>query len=135
MSSVTSDLEKFFFTVLLLVNMTKKSPGVYFDPTDSTKRICTANARHQCLEAILDVEKWNSLMKHFGFKRRLLVCIEHAILFALYRELPEELRKYKQLWDESRSPQHEEGGAKVFRDSLRPDLIFFIPKMDGNSDM
>ena len=93
-------------------------------------KICTFAARVLVCQALLvdgDVAKYKEWMKHFGFKRDLVLRAEHAFYFMLVQEVPELAQMVRAL-DQSVASALE-GKAKRSTDP-RPDYLHYSPTVN-----
>jgi hypothetical protein len=93
-------------------------------------RICTFAARVLAAQALYndgDVAKYKDWMKHFGFKKDLVMRAEHAFYFMLVQEVPELAQMIRAL-DQSVSSALE-GKAKQSTDP-RPDYLHYNPAVN-----
>jgi hypothetical protein len=93
-------------------------------------RICTFAARVLVAQALYtdgDVTKYKAWMKHFGFKRDLVLRAEHAFYFMLVQEVPELAQMVRAL-DQSVASALE-GKTKRSTDQ-RPDYLHYSPAVN-----
>ena len=112
---------------LCCIPLTVPNMGKFKHPDHPKKYICTGAARHLVYSAWVDndIERFEFLKAHFGFKKDLILRAEHAFYFELVKQEPRLATLMYRALDESISTSLE--GKQKSLQNLRPDYFHLYP--------